>query len=274
MTEFIRKLLMDEGIELCAAISLEKCTLTRKYKLDRCGFSDISGLNAIMIAAPYLVRHEKRNISSYAASRDYHGFFKELFERIIPLLKGEYPDHKVVGFADDSPIDERSAAAMSGLGIVGDNGMLITEKYSSYVFLGEIITDLPIKSVAQEIKRCEGCGQCKLACPMEEIGQCLSALTQKKGALSPEEQKVILSHECAWGCDICQEICPHTKKAISDGTAYTDVEYFKNENLPILTLAQIDSMSDSEFSTRAYSWRGRETIRRNLEILESTDTQN
>ena len=274
MTDFIRKLLMDEGIELCAAISLEKCTLTRKYKLDRCGFSDISGLNAIMIAAPYLVRHEKRNISSYAASRDYHGFFKELFGRIIPLLEEKYPDCKFVGFADDSPIDERSAAAMSGLGIVGDNGMLITEKYSSYVFLGEIITDLPIKSVAQEIKRCEGCGQCKLACPMEEIGQGLSALTQKKGALSPEEQKVILSHGCAWGCDICQEICPHTKKAIADGTAYTDVEYFKNENLPLLTLADIDSMSDCEFSTRAYSWRGRETIRRNLEILESKDIQN
>lgn len=274
MTEFIEKALKGAGIELFAPISLEKCILTRKYKLERCGFSDISSLSAIMIAVPYLVKHERRNISAYAVPKDYHGFFKELFGRVIPVLEREYPDHRFAGFADDSPIDERSAAAMAGLGIVGDNGMLITEKYSSYVFLGEIITDLPMESVAGEIKRCEGCGKCKLACPMEQIGQCLSALTQKKGVLSPEEQQIILSHGYAWGCDICQEVCPHTKRAIADGTIYTNIEYFTNDNLPLLTLADIDSMTDLEFASRAYSWRGRETVKRNLELFESKDSQN
>ena len=272
MTEFIKKTLKGAGVGLFAPISLEKCTLTRKYKLERCGLSDISSLNAIMIAVPYLVKHEKRNISAYAAPKDYHAFFKGLFDAVIPLLEREYPDHRFVGFADDSPIDERSAAAMAGLGIIGDNGMLITEKYSSYVFLGEIITDLPIESAVGEIKRCEGCGKCKLACPMAESGQCLSALTQKKGVLSNEEQKTILKHGYAWGCDICQEVCPHTKRAIADGTIYTDIEFFKSEDLPFLTVRDIDDMSDGEFAARAYSWRGRQTIRRNLELFERDDS--
>ena len=266
--DFIRKLLKEAGIELCAPISLKNCNITRQYKLERFGFSDISSLNAIMIAVPYLVKHEKRNVSAYAIPKDYHAFFKGLFDTVIPSLEKEYPEHKFAGFADDSPIDERSAAAMAGLGIVGDNGMLITEKYSSYVFLGGIITDLPIESVAGEIKRCEGCGKCKVACPMRKSGQCLSALTQKKGVLSDEEQKIILKHGYAWGCDICQEVCPHTKKAIANGTIYTDIEFFKNENFSFLTVRDIDNMSDEEFATRAYSWRGRQTIRRNLELFE------
>ena len=274
MTEFIKKLLWERGIELCAPISLENCNIVRKYKLERCGFSDVSALTAIMIAVPYFVKHEKRNISAYATPKDYHLFFKGLFDSVIPLLSREYPDHKFVGFADDSPIDERSAAAIAGLGIVGDNGMLITEKYSSYVFLGEIITDLPIESVAGEIERCEGCGKCKLACHMAVSGQCLSALTQKKGALSDDEEQIILAHGYAWGCDICQEVCPHTKKAISDGTIYTDIEFFKKDNIPFLTVADVDGMSDEKFGARAYSWRGRQTIRRNLELFESKGSQN
>lgn len=272
MTEFIEKLLKEAGIELYAPISLKNCNITRQYKLERCGFSDTSSLTAIMIAVPYLVKHETRNLSAYAIPKDYHAFFKAFFGKLIPLLEKEYPLYRFVGFADDSPIDERSAAAMAGLGIVGDNGMLITEKYSSYVFLGEIITDLPIESHSGEITRCEGCGKCKRACPISEAGQCLSALTQKKGDLSIEEQQMILKHGYAWGCDICQEVCPHTKKAIADGTIYTDIDFFKAENLPFLTVADIDEMSDEEFATRAYSWRGRRTIRRNLELFESTDS--
>ena len=154
--------------------------------------------------------------------------------------------------------------------MIGDNGMLITPKHSSYVFLGEIITDIPTTATPYPIKHCNGCGACKRACPMEKIGGCLSALTQKKGELSPAEEQAILEFGSVWGCDICQEVCPHTQKAISEGTIYTDIEYFKTALLPSLTRSALDEMTDLEFSRRAYSWRGRAVIGRNLDLIKKT----
>lgn len=269
MIDFLKKLLADMKIDLISPIPLSKCRIVRPYKLTRCGFDDHTKLTAIMIAVPYLVKHEKRNISAYASPKDYHLFFKELFGKVIPLLEEKYQDFRFCGFADDSPINERDAAASAGLGIIGENMMLITEKYSSYIFLGEIITDMPIASAkAYPIKKCDGCGKCRRACPMDKIGVCLSALTQKKGELSDGEKKAILDHNSAWGCDICQEVCPHTLKAIEEGTIYTEIDFFKNDLTPYLTSKILSEMSDEEFSSRAYSWRGRMTINRNLLLFE------
>ena len=271
MINEILSLLREHGINLSAPISLKDCEITREYKLSRAGFGNTEDLTAIMIAVPYYIAHSEKNISSYAASRDYHGFFAELFASLIPTLKERYPKNNFAGFADDAPINERHAAAAAGLGVIGDNGMLITEKYSSYVFLGEIITDIPTEERPLPISRCIGCGACKRACPMDKIGVCLSALTQKKGALTEDEEQTILQYGSAWGCDICQEVCPCTKNAIERGTIYTDVEYFKKDLIPLLSRKDIDEMSDERFSKRAYSWRGRAVILRNLDIIEKNE---
>ena len=270
MINEILSLLKESGIILSAPISLKDCEILRAYKLERAGFKTIGDLTAIMIAIPYFTDGHKKNLSSYAVCRDYHGYFAELFSSIIPILKENYPNNNFAGFADDSPINERNAAAMAGLGVIGDNGMLITEKYSSYVFLGEIITDIKAHVDPQPINRCIGCGACKKACPMDKIGACLSALTQKKGALSPAEEQAILKYGSAWGCDICQEVCPYTKNAIERGTIYTDIEYFKKDLIPYLSREDIDKMSDEEFAKRAYSWRGRAVILRNLDLMENS----
>lgn len=267
MMNKILSLLSERGIHLAAPISLKDCEINRGYKLERAGFGNAESLTAIMIAIPYFTPQHKKNLSSYAAGRDYHGYFAELFSSLIPILQERYPNNRFAGFADDSPINERNAAAMAGLGVIGDNGMLITEKYSSYVFLGEIITDLPLDAKLCEIKRCNGCGACQRACPKGE-GECLSAITQKKGELTEGEIALIKKCGSAWGCDVCQEVCPHTLAAIKNGTIYTDIEYFKAETIPCLTSELIDKMTDEEFSRRAYSWRKRETVKRNLEIIE------
>ena len=240
MINEILLLLKEHGIHLSAPISLRDCEIIRGYKLERAGFGNAEDLTAIMIAIPYLTPHHRKNLSSYAAGRDYHGYFDELFSALIPLLRERYPNNRFAGFADDSPINERNAAAMAGLGIIGDNGMLITEKYSSYVFLGEIITDIPTEVHPHPVSRCIGCGACKMACPMGEIGICLSALTQKKGTLTENEEQAIKKFGSVWGCDICQEVCPYTKKAIESGTIYSDIEYFKKDLIPYLTHDDID----------------------------------
>ena len=269
MFETVKGELLAHGIDCVGAISLSKCRITRRYLLERCGFSDTDGLAVIVFAIPYLTECKERNISAYAVGRDYHLYCRELFDDVLPSLRSAYPDYKFEGFADHSPIDEINAAALAGLGVLGQNRLLITEKYSSYIFLAEIITDAPIEIYNDHaIRRCEGCGLCEKLCPMIKCGVCLSALTQKKGELVEDEKKLIIQHSSAWGCDICQEACPHTKRAIEDRTIYTEIEFFKSESMPYLTSEMVDSMSEDEFKKRAYSWRGKETIRRNLWLLE------
>lgn len=269
MTDFFSELFKKHNVFLVSAIGLKDCTVTRQHKLDKVGFTDTDQLSAVIFAVPYLSPSRERNISAYAVSRDYHIYFQSLFSEIIPILKERFPENRFAGFADDSPIDERLAAARAGLGILGDNGMLITEKYSSYVFLGEIITDLPLDTKALPIKRCIGCGKCLSACPKNEIGQCLSSLTQKKGALTDEEAANVAKYGSAWGCDLCQEVCPHTLRAIKNGTIYTEIEFFKKDLAPNLSVGLIEKMDDEEFSKRAYSWRKKNTILRNLKIINN-----
>jgi len=269
MIDFIKDELELLGIKNAAVIPLSLCKIIRPYKLEKCGFEDVETLSAVMFTIPYLTENHDKNISSYAIPRDYHLFCSELFGIIIPKLKNIFPENNFVGFADNSPIDEVHAAAMSGLGIIGDNGLLITDTHSSYVFIGEIITDLEApRGDNYEIKRCESCGRCADACPKSEFGECLSDITQKKGELSNQDISTIKKYGSAWGCDICSEVCPHTKKAIKNGTIYTDIPFFTSELTPRLTKDTVLGMSDEEFSRRAYSWRKKETILRNLTILE------
>ena len=270
MLDAVKKALSNHKIDLVGAIPMSQCNIIRPRKLEGIGFNEDAHLSVIIFAIPYYTEHRDRNISAYAVSRDYHLFAKQLFGAVIPELALQFPQYHFAGFADNSPISEVRAAAMSGLGIIGDNGMLITEKYSSYVFLGEIITDYPISSCnTYEIKTCEHCGVCQRACPMPQIGECLSSLTQKKGELTDCEKKHIKKYGSAWGCDLCQEVCPHTARAIREGTVYTPIEFFTHDNVAHLTSRAVLSMNDEQFSHRAYSWRGRKTIMRNLEIIEN-----
>lgn len=268
MLAFLQNFFENHHLDCTAAIRLSDCRIERPYLLERAGISDGT---AILIAVPYhtaVCDLPERNVSAYAVPRDYHGFFKALFGELIPALEKAFPKHKFAGFADHSPIAEVEAAAKAGLGIIGTNHLLITKKYSSYIFLGEVVTDalLPCKTV--EKRFCENCGACLVACPADKIGICLSALTQKKGELTNEEEETIRRYGSAWGCDICQEVCPHTKAAKKNGTLDSPLPYFNEATIPVLTLKELDAMDDETFATRAYAWRGRPTILRNLCILK------
>ena len=271
MFAFLSEILQKNHIDCFAALPLSACRVTKPYLLERAG---ITSGSAVILAVPYFTpacASPERNLSAYAVGYNYHAFFDALFEELLPLLKERYPKHRFAGFADHSPIAEIEAASRAGLGVIGKNGLLLTERYSSYVFLGELLTDAPLPYILVEPRFCESCGLCQKICPMEKIGTCLSALTQKKGALDEAEIAALRRYGSCWGCDLCQEVCPHTVRAIQSGSIYTPIPYFHENNIPRLNLAILDAMEEDEFQKRAYSWRKRETIRRNLLLLQEKD---
>ena len=215
---------------------------------------------------PYYVS-EGENISKYATSLDYHIAVKDFTDRIIAKLSKLFPKGNFVGFGDSSPIDERYAAAGAGLGVIGDNGLLINEKYGSFVFLCEIISDLDYEALGGakvgEVGGCAHCGKCKSACPTgilrSEGDSCLSEITQRKGELSEEELALMREYNTVWGCDICQNVCPYNKNPKA-----TPIEFFRKDRITRLTKEVLESMSEPEFKTRAFSWRGRGVLERNL----------
>ncbi len=274
MKSYIKKLLEDEKIYLSGVVPLRYCKINRPYLLEKAGIADGS---VVMLAVPYLTEDAlspSRNISAYAVPGDYHKYFEELGKRLCKNLGRAYPENRFALFSDHSPIDERDAALRSGIGFKGDNGLIITERYSSYIFLAEIITDAFLEPDTPSNKSCLGCGMCKAACPLAsgEICDCLSAVTQKKGELSQNELAAIKKHNTVWGCDICQEVCPYTKRAIESGEIFTETEYFKTDIIPCLTEDNINEMDDSRFALRAYSWRGRSTVIRNLKAGKEKNT--
>lgn len=254
------------GIEYFSVLDYRHVRETAEHIRLRSG---VSPRSVIVYLLPYY-SGECKNISRYAASLDYHLATAEIGGLIISALRRTFPEMKGAAFGDHSPIDERHAALIGGLGVIGDNGLIINEKYGSYVFIGDIITDIPAELIGAKEPvapaRCEGCRACKIACPTGVLrgdGEaCLSAITQKKGELSEIEKALMIKHGTAWGCDICQEVCPH-----NISPKITPVEFFKRERIDCLSADSLNKMTDSELRCRAFGWRGRAVLERNLEVL-------
>ena len=265
MIDSLQQIFSERGIVYAEAIPFSEVSVLFQRKIDQLAFVPQS---VIIFAIPYYAgEFSCRNLSRYAVAKDYHLFFRSFSEEVVNELQRLYPNAQVAAFADNSPINEREAAAKAGLGVLGLNRLLITERYSSYVFLGELITDLPYQEIGTlasfACRECEKCGLCLASCPQKEI--CLSALTQKKGILTQDEENEIVSLGLAWGCDICQEVCPYSKRA-----EITPLAFFKEDLTAHLTSEMVENMLDKVFADRAYSWRGKKTILRNLKLLEKT----
>ena len=141
----------------------------------------------------------------------------------------------------------------------------------------EFLTDLPAEALAAEgipagpmtLRFCEHCGRCAAACPGRCIGggrgSCLSAITQKKGSLTPEEAEALRAAPLVWGCDACQTACPHTAAARAAGTIATRIPAFA-DRLGILTAADVAAMTEAEWRAYAFGWRKKEVMLRNLAL--------
>ena len=264
----VKEIFAEENIEYVAPLELSASDIRRPDILARRGLSADEALCALVFLIPYNVSGESGNVSLYARARDYHAYCDELFPRLEKALESEFGG-KFAGFADKSPIEETRAALLAGLAVRGDSYVIINEKYGSFVFIGEVLTNntaasLGLDGAPKAVRECLHCGACRSACPMKNGRECLSAVTQKKGELTDDEKSYIRENGYAWGCDICQISCP-----LNRGVAETPIEFFRRDRIPNLTNDILSKMTDEEFSRRAFSWRGRRTLERNLEILEN-----
>jgi epoxyqueuosine reductase len=257
--QHIKALLLEEGISLVAPLSLDACSITKPYLLERAG---ITCGTAFLFAVPYYTTEcddPARNISAYAVAGDYHRYFELLFARVLPALREKFPENRFAGFTDHSPIAEGEAAVRAGLGYFGYNHLFLTDAHSSFVFLGEILTDAVLDAPGVPVRSCTQCGACARACPVGlDVSRCHSALTQKKGALTEEERQLIKAGGLCWGCDRCQEACPHNRQAeIAPHPCFAEYAPWLAE----------EDVSAANLREKPYGWRGPEVLKRNLEIL-------
>lgn len=220
----------------------------------------------ISVLFPYYLGedfYEAANVSRYAVSEDYHIVTSELLNAAAEKLRERFPDNVFEVFVDNSPLPEVRCAVNAGLGCLGRNSLFINETYGSWVFLGEIVTDRHFPPTGTEITLCSGCDACVKACPMGAVTDhgidrenCLSFLSQKKGDLPEQIREKMKETGCAWGCDICQKVCPHNA-----GAAVTPIRRFFETAAPHVS-------EDVDVEGRAFAWRGKAVIERNIRAIK------
>jgi epoxyqueuosine reductase len=159
-------------------------------------------------------------VARYAWGRDYHEAIKERLFRLRKELEEELGVKiKARGFTDAVPLLERSAAQHAGLGFFGRNSCLINDRVGSYFFIADLIVDLELEPDAPGKGTCGRCTRCMDKCPTGAIKApglvdarlCISYLTIENRGEIPRNLRPLVG-DWAFGCDVCQEVCPYNKR--------------------------------------------------------------
>ncbi len=154
-------------------------------------------------------------ISKYAYGQDYHFVIKDKLKELLFSIQNEIGQVNGRAFVDSAPVLDKAWAARSGLGWIGKNSNLLTQKTGSFYFIAELVVDIDLEYDHAVTDHCGTCTACLDACPTEAIvapyvvdgSKCISYFTiELKGNL-PVEMKGKFN-DWAFGCDICQDVCP------------------------------------------------------------------
>ncbi len=159
-------------------------------------------------------------VAMYAYGKDYHQVVKKKLRLLMEHLKETVGNISGRVFVDSAPVMERQWAAKSGLGWIGKNTLLLNRKAGSYFFIAELILDLDLEYDVPTTDHCGTCTACIDACPTQAIyapyqmdaSKCISYLTIELRDEIPHEFKSTMEN-WAFGCDICQQVCPWNKFA-------------------------------------------------------------
>jgi epoxyqueuosine reductase len=159
-------------------------------------------------------------IARYAWGRDYHKVLTKKLKQLTHWLTQSFDGIEARYYVDTGPIQDKFWAQAAGIGWIGKNGNVINRQYGSWIFLGEIVTNLQLISSDPHLQHCGTCTSCISACPTGAITQpfvvdanrCIAyhTIENRQPTLPPE----IANNLQGWvaGCDICQDVCPWNQR--------------------------------------------------------------
>ncbi len=188
-------------------------------------------------------------VARYAWGDNYHEVMGEKLTALAQHVN-ELGDPDAKWYVDTGAVFERYFAVKAGFGFIGKNTCLITKEFGSWVFAGVVITKLALRESERSCTgNCGDCTRCIDACPAGALSEkcldarkCISYLTiEKRGAFTPAESAMVAGQNFCFGCDVCQEVCPHNVRAqIADS---------KGQQLSNLSLGDIPK-SEEEFNKK------------------------
>ena len=219
---------------------------------------------------PQKTAYRRGKITPNSWGLDYHYILQDKLERLARGIEELTADFEYKGMVDTGALVDTAVARRAGIGFIGKNGLVISKEFGSYMFLGELITNLELEPDQPVDYDCGDCNRCVEACPTSCLlgdstmyaKRCLSFQTQDKGMMDLEFRKKIKT--VIYGCDICQICCPYNKGIDSPPLVDIDPDLAQPELIPFLDLT--NGQFREKFGLIAASWRGKNILQRNAII--------
>ncbi len=214
----------------------------------------VLGLNYGPAEDPFALKDasDKGDVSVYARNRDYHDAIKKRLKALARWM-AERHGAEVKVFVDTAPVMEKPLAEAAGIGWQGKHTNLVSREFGSWLFLGEVFTDLELEAGPAESDHCGECRRCLDVCPTRafpapyrlDARRCISYLTIEHHGPIPRELRPLMGNRI-YGCDDCLAVCPWNKFASRTATP----ELAAREDLKAPMLAELAALDDADFRRR------------------------